>query len=337
MNKLIILFIGMILVLGSCENLEDRSFDPGPEKFYPPRVLDTKGFSGYKRAKITWTFSATNVNTAKKIRINIRGAAIGYKNSITIDELVNSYEITGLKEDVNYTFSVQTIDSNGNLSIVTPQGGQSCDVFVYGDFFIGLKNELPLVVAKGSGICAVDFKRGNDAILKADIVYGNKTDQGKDAYYIDGLSTDGTPVNITYTDYRFYKTSSGVLGLDAIKVQKSDVIAVSSSYKLTDKVVFAEPKVKVIAGDITYDDWQNKTNKLTLNGAIPSFKDLYLCRSLTTLVLDATGGQSTTSPDAAPINFLIAQGKLKRIVIADDAVYSNIKSKIIDQSIITKE
>lgn len=326
-----------MLVLGACEQLEDQNYDAGPERFYPPRVLNTSGYSGYKRAKLIWDFSTNNINTAKKIHITIDAPAINYSDTIIIDSLVNTFEAKELKEEVFYTFIVQTMDSEGNLSIINPSGGQTADVYVYGDLFAGMKNEIPQVVIKGAGICIVDFKNNNDVVLKADVSYNNTILSGKSMYYIEGLPEDDSPINITYSDYVFYKSPGGVLGLDAVKVPKSGSFQVSSSHKLTDSVAFSDNTIESIIGSITYDDWQNKTTSLNLEGAILSFKDLYLCRSLSKLILDNTTGESTTSPDVDPINFLIEEGILKELIIPDETIYDNIKSKIIDQTIISKE
>ena len=322
----------MILLFGSCDQLEDRNYDAGPEKVYPPRVLNTQGYSGYKRAVITWDFSANNINTAKGVFITITAPEIEFNKAITIDSLISSYEVKDLQTDVNYTITVQTMDSNGNLSIINPSGGQTAYVFVYGDMFYGLNNVQPHIV-KGAGICVVDFKNENEYVLNADISFNDIVMEGKSAYYIPVV--EGSIVNVSYSDHKFYTNAAGNIGIDAIKVPKNEVIAVSSNYKLTDNVNFEDKVVKSIAGSITYDTWQNKTTSLTLSGAIKSFNDLYLCRSLETLTLDATGEKSTTSPDVAPINFLIGEGTLKKIIIADEQVYNNIKSKIIDQSIIS--
>ena len=135
MNKIIIGIIAVFFMCTACEDAFDRNYDVGSEKFYPPKVINVTGVSGLQRVMISWDFSVKNVNTAKKVLITVEGLAIGYKDSILLNELVNTYEISGLQGDVNYKFNVQTVDSEGNYSIIEPSGEQTTHVYVYGESF----------------------------------------------------------------------------------------------------------------------------------------------------------------------------------------------------------
>ena len=319
----------LIMLLFACDTMDERSYDVGLEQFYPARVINTKATPGYKKAEVNWEFSTKNAVTAKKVYITIANA-LGYSDELTINSLDTSCIFDGLAVG-SYTFTVQTIDSDGNMSIIDPRGGQTANALVYGDEFGGLRNIAPALLASGAGLCVVDFINGDDAVEKADISYNGTTGQGQGAYYIN-VPEDGTAVDVSYNDYRYYVNPAGVMGLDAVKVPQASVFSVLSNIAQTDTIIFTDAEMVTLFGKVSYSDWQNET-ELTIQGPVASFKELYLCHSLTTLTLGAEG--STTSPDVAPINFLVEQGTLTKIIIPDETVYGGIKDKITNQAIIS--
>lgn len=202
MNKIIIGIIAVLLACAACEDAMDRNYDAGPEKYYPPKVEDVSALSGYKRTVVSWNFSVENVNTAQQILITIEGLAIGYADTIFVNELVDSYELTDLPGDVNYTINVQTVDAEGNYSIIEPSGEQTAHVYVQGDSFgEGLKpREITSAVIQGDSM-SIALAAGTPLTLGSEFSFTNAT-TGEEIVVVSEPETN----NVVLSDVDFSKT-----------------------------------------------------------------------------------------------------------------------------------
>ena len=83
---------------------------PTTEKVPPGEVTDLSATIGDSEVVLTWTNPTDD---------DFVGLEIGYTpgdGAITIDEVVATYTVTGLTNDTEYTFTVQTRDAVGNIS-----------------------------------------------------------------------------------------------------------------------------------------------------------------------------------------------------------------------------
>ncbi len=102
------IFLGLIFIISSCENMEDTYKDYMIERVYSPKVKNLKAINGFKEVTLKWDNPQGEI--AKKIEIRYEDQKLIY------DELINEVVIKNLLLK-GYNMSVYTIDAQGNYSI----------------------------------------------------------------------------------------------------------------------------------------------------------------------------------------------------------------------------
>ncbi len=102
------IFLGLIFIISSCENMEDTYKDYMIERVYSPKVKNLKAINGFKEVTLKWDNPQGEI--AKKIEIRYEDQKLIY------NELINEVVIKNLLLK-GYNMSVYTIDAQGNYSI----------------------------------------------------------------------------------------------------------------------------------------------------------------------------------------------------------------------------
>lgn len=114
--KYIIPAVLLMFGLGACENMDNLYKDYLKEgSIYSGKIADLNVHSGYERVVLSWNNPTDDVS--KKIYIGY-GLSEAEKE-IVIDELVDTYEITGLSDYTTYFFDVRTMDQYDNKSLAS--------------------------------------------------------------------------------------------------------------------------------------------------------------------------------------------------------------------------
>lgn len=114
--KYIIPAVLLMFGLGACENMDNLYKDYLKEgSIYSGKIDNLNVHSGYERVVLTWNNPADNVS--KKIYIGYGLSEV--EKEIVIDEMVDTYEITGLSDYTTYFFDVRTMDAYDNKSLAS--------------------------------------------------------------------------------------------------------------------------------------------------------------------------------------------------------------------------
>lgn len=111
-----ILLLGGIWSITSCEQMEEvhQKYIENGEVIYRAKAVDVVGYSGKYRAKLTWKLITPTLVTKCEIREGDKVLAtipVQYQDTLNME-----YTLSELEEKT-YTFSIYSLDSEGNLSI----------------------------------------------------------------------------------------------------------------------------------------------------------------------------------------------------------------------------
>ena len=112
--KYIVPAVLVMLGFGACENMDKLYKDYLKEgSIYSGKIADLNVHSGYERVVLSWNNPTDDVSK----RIYIGYGLSDVEKEIVIDEMVDTYEITGLSDYTTYFFDVRTMDAYDNKSL----------------------------------------------------------------------------------------------------------------------------------------------------------------------------------------------------------------------------
>lgn len=113
--KIIVLILGMFFFM-SCENMEDvhKKYIADGEIIYRVKPTTIKSYSGYNQAKLTWNLVCPKLVTQCRIEENnslLAELPVVYEDTVRMECILNNLE------EKTHTFSIYTLDAEGNTSL----------------------------------------------------------------------------------------------------------------------------------------------------------------------------------------------------------------------------
>ncbi len=113
--KIIVLILGLFFFM-SCENMEDvhKKYIADGEIIYRVKPTTIKSYSGYNQAKLTWNLVCPKLVTQCRIEENnslLAELPVVYEDTVRMECILNNLE------EKTHTFSIYTLDAEGNTSL----------------------------------------------------------------------------------------------------------------------------------------------------------------------------------------------------------------------------
>lgn len=113
--KIIVLLLGLSFLV-SCEKMEDvhKEYVAGGEIIYRVKPTAVKSYSGYNRAKLTWNLVCPKSVTQCRVEENdflLAELPVTYEDTVRMECILNKLE------EKTHTFSIYTLDAEGNTSL----------------------------------------------------------------------------------------------------------------------------------------------------------------------------------------------------------------------------
>lgn len=306
MIKYIGMFLSLLVIVTSCQKLEDtyKDYAGDGEIRYLGMCKDVTVSSGWKRLVVKWTNSVDPVVD----KIKVEWTCDGVSKDVVLDKGTTEYNIPDLT-DGTYTVTVCSLDKDANPSLETTVYGrpytashelvQSFTRLISKHFFVG--DHLVLF-----------FVGWQDGVKSATLKYTKK----------DG-NVDSLAITQDLVDAKYYLLSDELDLTKPIelyrvgKIAGCDDLITFDPYVLTSEKTYSADFKEFLkskygttgtvlnaSGDVQ-DGWVNKQTELDIDASLTSFEDILNFPNLKTLVLgkhrylldeainDATRGQFT--------------------------------------------
>lgn len=128
--KYVVMALGVVCLITSCDSMEDvhKKYLEGSDIIYRAKAKEVVGYSGFNRAKLTWTLEYPTQVTKCQIRegdVVLAEIPVEYKDRVELEYLLTD------QPEKTHTYSVYSLDADGNSSIKT-----DVIIDVYGERYI---------------------------------------------------------------------------------------------------------------------------------------------------------------------------------------------------------